>query len=62
MKIRLLDAELFHADRRTNKHTAHMKNLIVVFFCNFANAPKKRCHLTQSSVKLYPKKYMYVIC
>jgi hypothetical protein len=55
MKIRLAYAVLFRDGRRTDEHTTHMTNLIVVF-CNFANAPKKRCRLTQSSVKLYSKK------
>jgi hypothetical protein len=35
MKIRPLGAELLHADRQTV--TAEV---MVVFFCNFANAPK----------------------
>jgi hypothetical protein len=31
MKIRPVDTELFHADRRTDEHTTDMTNLIVIF-------------------------------
>jgi len=36
MKIRSLEAELFHAEGRTDK------TKLIVAFRNFANAPKKR--------------------
>jgi len=35
MKIRQVGAELFHADRQTDRH-----NELIVAFRNFANAPK----------------------
>jgi len=35
MKIRPVGAELFHADRRADRHEE-----AIVAFCNFANAPK----------------------
>jgi len=38
MKIRPLGAELFHADRWTDRRTDMMK--VIVIFCNFANALK----------------------
>jgi hypothetical protein len=38
MKIRLVGAELFHADRRTDVQTDTTK--LTVAFRNFANAPK----------------------
>jgi hypothetical protein len=40
MKIRAVEAELFHSDRRTGGRT-DMKKLIVAFR-NFENVPKKR--------------------
>jgi hypothetical protein len=40
MKIRLLGAELFHADGRTDGQTTDVTKLTVAFR-NFANAPKK---------------------
>jgi hypothetical protein len=48
-----MDAELFHADRRTDEHTAQMTNLIVVFA--ILRMRLKGCHLTQSSVKFCSK-------
>ena len=38
MKIRLLEVELFRANRRMNKQTNTTK--LIVAFRNFANAPK----------------------
>jgi len=38
MKIRLVGAELFHADGRTGGQTTNMTKLTVAFR-NFANAP-----------------------
>jgi hypothetical protein len=38
MKIRPVEAELFHADRQTDEQT-YMKKLIVAF-CKFAKAPE----------------------
>jgi hypothetical protein len=38
MKIRPLEAELFHADRETDRRTAMTKQIIT--FPNFANVPK----------------------
>jgi hypothetical protein len=47
MKLRPLEAELFHADKET-----YMTKLIVVF-CNFAKAPNKNgAKSVQSSNKL----------
>ena len=40
MKIRPVGVELFHADELTDRLT-DMTKLIVAFFTNFANAPKK---------------------
>jgi hypothetical protein len=40
MKIRLVGAEMFHADGRTDGQTTDMTKLIVAFR-NFANAPNK---------------------
>jgi len=40
MTIRPMGAELFHADRRTDGRTDMTK--LIVAFCNFANAPKKK--------------------
>jgi len=37
MKIRPVGAELFHADRQTDRHEE-----LVVAFRNFANAPNKQ--------------------
>ena len=42
MKIRLVEAELFHVDRRTDGRTDMTK--LIVAFRNFANAPKKIVH------------------
>ena len=39
MKIRLVGAELFHADRGQDRQTNMPK--LVVAFRNFANAPKR---------------------
>jgi len=39
MKIRLVGAELLHAEGGTDGQT-DMTNLIVLFFCNFSNVPK----------------------
>jgi len=39
MKIGLVGAELFHADRRTDGRTEDMAKLIIAL-PNFANAPK----------------------
>jgi len=39
MKIRPVEAELFHADKRTDGQT---KTKLLVAFRNFANTPKKR--------------------
>jgi hypothetical protein len=40
MKIREVEAELFHAHGRTDDHTDMM--VLIVTICNFANEPKKR--------------------
>jgi hypothetical protein len=40
MKIRAVEAELLHADRRTDGRTDMTK--LVVAFCNFAKAPKEK--------------------
>jgi len=53
MKIRPVDADLFHADRRKDEHTAHITNLIVVFA--ILRMRPKRCHLTQPSATFYSK-------
>jgi len=41
MKVRLVGAELLHADGRTDRQTAMTK--IIVAFRNLAYAPKKFC-------------------
>jgi hypothetical protein len=38
MKIRPVNAELFHVDERTDGQTDMTK--LIVTFCNFSNAPK----------------------
>ena len=43
MKIRLVGAELFHADGRTYERIDRQTDMtnIIVAFCNFANASKR---------------------
>jgi hypothetical protein len=44
MKIRPVEAELFHADRRTDGQDL---TKLIVAFCNFSNASKKgKVHLS----------------
>ena len=45
MKIRPVEAELFNAERRTDRQTGMTK--LMVAFRNFSNAPKKTNHLMQ---------------
>jgi hypothetical protein len=45
MKIRPVEAQLFHADRRTDM----MRLLMVV--CNFANAPKNEPNTWKNTTK-----------
>jgi hypothetical protein len=40
MKIRPVGAELFHADEQMDRRTDKTK--IIIFFLNFAKAPKRR--------------------
>jgi hypothetical protein len=40
MEIRIVGAELFHADRQTDK------TKLIVAFRNFANAPKNECEVS----------------
>ena len=47
MKIRLVEAELFHAGRRTDGRSDITKSILAIF--NFASAPKK--------IKFYNYKY-----
>jgi hypothetical protein len=44
-KVCLVDAELLHADRRTDSRTDTTK--LVVAYSNFANAPKKSFRNTE---------------
>jgi hypothetical protein len=44
-KVCPVEAELFHADRRTDRRTDTTK--LVVAFSNFANAPKKSFRSTE---------------
>ena len=41
MKIRTVGAEMFHAERQTDRQTKHDET---VSFRNFTNAPKKQPH------------------
>jgi hypothetical protein len=50
-KIRPVKAELFHANRRTGRHTDKAK--LIVAFHNFANAPKKTILRTLSYSDIY---------
>jgi hypothetical protein len=43
MKIRIVEAELFHANGRTDGQTNMTK--VILGFRNFANAPKDGCRL-----------------
>ena len=43
MKIRPVEAKLFHGDTRTNRQ----KVKLIVAFRNFANAPKNHIHTTK---------------
>jgi hypothetical protein len=47
MKIHLVEAELCHADGRTDGRTDRQADVtkLMVAFRNFANAPKKKIHL-----------------
>jgi len=47
MKIRSVEAELFHADEQTDL------TKLIVFFHNLANAPKNVSHRTQIFKKIY---------
>ena len=56
MKIRLLGAELFRADLRTDGRTQADRTKLRVAFCSFVNAPKSTQFLgtlitTLSSIK-----------
>jgi hypothetical protein len=48
VKILQVEAELLHADRRTDGQT-DVK--LIVAFCNFANAPKNEIYQGQSTVE-----------
>jgi hypothetical protein len=56
MKIRPVDAELFHADRRTDEHTTDMTNLIVVFA--ILRMRLKKVSFDAVFFKFYSKKYI----
>jgi hypothetical protein len=49
MKIREVEAELFHAHERTDEQTDMLK--LIVIICNFANAPKKRTESGTATVR-----------
>jgi carbamoylphosphate synthase large subunit len=52
MKIRLVEAEFFQADRQTDGQTDNMTKLIVAFR-NFGNALKRKiCHFKTSAMNL----------